>query len=78
MRQKERRIVVTFACDTDVMRAREYFKTEGIDGRLISMPGAITSSCGMAWSSPMSEEERLLDLLKRRVVKADGWYEIEV
>ena len=74
MREKKHIVVFTFHTTSAAMAMEKFCQKEGLPGRLIPAPRAITSDCGIAWSAPVAERERLENAPGRPDV--DGIYEI--
>ena len=47
MRPRELRAILTFPTTTDAMAMERYCTSQGIAGRLIPVPSAISAGCGM-------------------------------
>ena len=56
MREKQLRLVATFATTVAAMQMERYCLAHGIAGRLIPTPRQITADCGLAWSAPAQTE----------------------
>ncbi len=63
MRKKEIKIIVSFYTIADAMAMEKGCKAYDIEGRLIPVPRQISAGCGIAWSSPPGERERLTQVL---------------
>ncbi len=62
MRKKEIKIVVSFHTTTDAMFFEKICKEADVKGRLVPVPKTISTGCGIAWSSPISEKEKIQNL----------------
>lgn len=60
---RETCLVVTFASTHDAMAAERSLLEQGVAGRIIPTPVAISSECGLAWKSPVAAREALLAAL---------------
>ena len=60
MRIKELKTIVTFYTTTGAIAMEKRCKEQGIPGRLIPVPPAITAGCGMAWCMPPEEKDRFM------------------
>lgn len=78
MRKKEQKIVITFATTSAAIHMEKCCKEDGLPGRLIPVPTAITAGCGLAWCMYPSEKEEILSMMKRVGLEAEGIYELEV
>ena len=74
MIRKQERVVFTFRPTTDAMAAESLWKDMG--GRMIPVPGEITSDCGLAWSAEPRLEEILTDTLKTAKISVQGVYRL--
>ena len=54
MRAKSPRVILTFSTTTDAMAMERYCGANGVAGRLIPVPSAISAGCGMCWIAPMN------------------------
>lgn len=59
-------VLVTFHTTTDAMAMESFCRAEGVDGKLVPVPGFITADCGLAWCAPPLQEEAILELLRRK------------
>lgn len=71
MRAKEQRLVVTFSTTAGAMAAEKEFKQNQIPGRLIPVPRQISAGCGLAWSSPPEEQERISRCIEQASLTPD-------
>ena len=62
MMSKAPSAVFTFHTTADAMAAERLCRENGIPGRLIPAPRALTADCGIAWSSPPEQRERVATL----------------
>lgn len=63
MRKKELRLLVMFYTTADAIRMEKECEKRQVPGRLIPVPGNISSGCGMCWCTKPEEEERIGILL---------------
>ena len=59
MREKKDALIVTFAETTQAMAVEKYCHENGLPGRMIPVPRAITAGCGLAWKAAPSDETAL-------------------
>ena len=59
MRERELRVVFTFHTTAAAMAMEKRCRQLSLPGRLIPVPRALTSDCGIAWSAPAAERETL-------------------
>lgn len=76
MREKEFRIILTFATTTDAMAMETYCHENGVAGRLIPVPSAISAGCGMCWSAPVSEKTAIQSAAADAQLHCEGIYEM--
>jgi hypothetical protein len=62
MREKKHLVVITFHTTSAAMAMEKLCQKQGLPGRLIPAPRAITSDCGIAWSAPWDDREKLENL----------------
>jgi len=78
MWMKQLRLVVTFHTTAGAMAVERLCRSEGLEGRLISVPRCLTSDCGIAWSAP----PELREVLERRILESGieiaGFHEVQV
>lgn len=75
-REKEFRVIVTFPTTTDAMTMEAYCAARGVPGRLIPVPSVISAGCGMCWSAPLPQRERVQDAVKAACLRCEGVYEL--
>lgn len=76
MREKVQRLVLAFAAATHAMAAEQYFRQQGIPGRLIPLPGSISAECGLAWSTEPGLQKEMEQLAKNKKIQIQGIYEV--
>lgn len=77
MRKKEIKTVVTFHVTADAIAFEKRCKELGIEGRLIPVPRVLSAGCGMAWASPLSEEERVRAAAEAGDIETEGIWQCE-
>lgn len=78
MREKELRLVITFHTTAEAMAAERFCKEGGIAGRLIPVPRQLSAGCGLAWSAPMQESDRLRAEMEAGRIQVEGWRELSI
>jgi hypothetical protein len=63
MRKKEIKLVVTFHTTADAMAMEKACKINGILGRLIPVPRALSSGCGLSWRANLEDKEQILKMM---------------
>lgn len=76
MREKEFRVIITFATTTDAMAMESYCMARDVPGRLIPVPSAISAGCGMCWSAPYVQKECVTRAIKDAALCCEGVYEM--
>lgn len=76
--QKERRLIVTFHQTADAMQMEKICHAQGIPGRLIPVPSAISAGCGMCWSAPPEAKDEILAAMRAAGLNAQGLTELEI
>ena len=56
MRAKELKLIITFHTTADAMGMEKACKEANAPGRLIPVPRAISSGCGLAWCANLEEK----------------------
>jgi hypothetical protein len=51
-------------------------KEEMTAGRLIPVPRQISAGCGMAWSAPLEEKEKVKALIEAKGIETEGEFEL--
>ncbi len=59
MREKTKKHLITFHNTVGALEMEEYCMREGLPGRLIPVPPAISAGCGMAWCVPDKDWDRM-------------------
>ena len=73
MRERTEKCVVTFRTTAGAMGA---CAEEGLPGRLIPAPRAVTAGCGMCWAAPAEAREEIEELAVKKRLDVDGIYAI--
>ncbi|MCI2057410.1 MAG: DUF3343 domain-containing protein [Oscillibacter sp.] len=76
MREKTKKLVVTFRTTAGAMAMEKACKAEAVPGRLIPVPRAITAGCGMCWAAPPDSRDIIENLVIREHLDVDGLYDI--
>lgn len=74
MREKEKRLIITFHTTAAAIATEKYCKKNNLPGRLIPVPRCITSDCGMAWSAPYDQRPTFED--REDMPEYAGMYEV--
>ena len=76
MREKKRKLVITFHTTTDAMAMEKLCRGKGLPGRLIPVPQQISAGCGMAWRAEPGEEPSLRQAIEAAGLTVEGYYEV--
>ena len=76
MREKTPRVVVTFHTTAEAMATEQMCHDEGIAGKLISAPRALSADCGIAWSAPLSERAAIEAAIAQARIEVAGFHEL--
>ena len=49
MIKRQEKLVITYYTTTAAMAMEKICKEQGVDGRIIPVPGSISADCGLAW-----------------------------
>ncbi|MBQ1281024.1 MAG: DUF3343 domain-containing protein [Oscillospiraceae bacterium] len=78
MRAKQLRVILTFAATTDAMAMERYCQANGVPGRLIPVPSAISAGCGMCWSAPPEARDAVESAAEAAALRKEGIYELMI
>lgn len=65
MRKKELKLVVTFHTTADAMAMEKACKENGVPGRIIPVPRAISAGCGLSWCADLTEREQIKAMMAK-------------
>ena len=78
MREKTRKLVITFHTTAAAMAMETLCRQQGLPGPLIPVPRELTADCGMAWCAPTDAAPALRALADSRNLEYEGWQELLV
>ena len=78
MKKKELRLVVTFHTTADAMAMEKACKEQDVPGRIIPVPRAISSGCGLSWCTELSDREQIVAMMKRAGIEEEEIHECMV
>lgn len=78
MRKKELKTVITFETTTQAIGMESACKKHQIAGRLIPVPKEITAGCGMAWMTPLENEESVVQFMSEYEIIPQGVFQVEI
>ncbi len=76
MRERTRKVVYAFETTVQAMHMEACCMNGGYAGRLIPVPRQITAGCGLAWSAPWEEKEKLEQMMEQNRIKTQGVYDL--
>lgn len=76
MRQKVRKLIISFPDTTDAMAAEKYCREHSIPGRLIPLPAAISAGCGLSWCTELEERKHFEQREDTASFAIEGIYEV--
>ncbi len=75
MRQKTRKLLITFPTTASAIATEQYCQRHNLPGRLIPVPGSVSAGCGMAWCCAIEQRELLCAALREAGIEPSGFYE---
>ena len=78
MRLKQLRLVLTFPSTTAALGWEDFCLRRELPGRLVPLPASISASCGLCWSAPPQERQRLEMALCELSLEGTAMYELEM
>ena len=78
MREKTRKLVITFHTTAAAMAMETLCRQQGLPGRLIPVPRELTADCGMAWCAPLDAGETLRASADAHHLEYADWQELLV
>lgn len=76
MREKQKKLIVTFHTTAAAMAMEKHCAKEGVAGKLISTPRAVSADCGISWCAPIEAREAVEGVLARHALEADTLHEL--
>lgn len=76
MFKKTMKIIISFNSVSDVLKFEKECKNNDIKGKIIPIPREISAGCGMAWSSELSMEEQLMEMIENKNIKIENIYKL--
>lgn len=76
MREKKPCVVVTFHTTAEAMASEQVCREQGLAGRLISAPRALSADCGIAWCAPVDTRDALAAALAAAQIEYAGIHEL--
>ncbi len=76
MREKTKKLFVTFHTTAASMAMEKYCAEAGVEGRLMPVPRALTADCGIAWCCAPESREAVEALLQKQALEYEGIHEL--
>ena len=76
LREKTLRAAITFHTPAEAMATERLCKQEGLPGKLIPAPRALTADCGIAWAGPPESRAALTAALEKAGIEWDEAVEL--
>jgi hypothetical protein len=76
MKEKTKKIVVTFYTTAEAMATKKLCEEKQLDGKLISAPRSLSADCGIAWRSDIALREPLRAALTEAEIEFAGMHEL--
>ena len=77
-KNKKPQLVIAFHTTSEAMAMEKLCKKQGLPGRLIPVPRAITSDCGIAWTAPLEARAELRAAIDEANIEDAGFFEVEL
>lgn len=74
MRKREWRLLITFHTTADAIRMERECEKRKVPGRLIPVPGSISSGCGMCWCVQIEEREEVENLIEELQIEKEAMH----
>lgn len=78
MRKKELKLVVTFHTTADAMAMEKACREQGVPGRLIPVPRALSAGCGLSWCAAVEEKAAIAKAMNQSNIEAESVQECMV
>jgi len=78
MREKRLYVIVTFHTTAEAMATEKTCMKRGVEGRLITVPRALTADCGIAWQGLPETRAVLESTLNDAGIEYEGIHELEM
>ncbi|HIX28313.1 MAG TPA: DUF3343 domain-containing protein [Candidatus Blautia stercoravium] len=75
MREKVKRLVLSFSTTTQAMAAEQWFQGKEMPGRLIPLPGSISAECGLAWCTDIDQKGAVEQAAEEGAIQIQGIHE---
>ena len=72
MREKTKKVVITFHTTAEAIAMEKSCKENEISGRLIPVPRQISSGCGLAFCAPIGDRELILEFMNLKGLSSEA------
>lgn len=69
-------VIVSFHTTAEAFAFEKACRSNSIEGRLTTVPRAISAGCGLAWRAPISSCAKIEAFIKEMDLEYEGIYEI--
>ena len=78
MIKKEKKLVITFSMQDDVMAFNRFCKEHNIPGKVIHIPMTLTAGCGLSFETDLDKKNDIEKIFNDTKLFHEGIYEVEV
>lgn len=78
MIEKEKKLIITFSMQDDVMAFSRFCKKHNIPGKVIHIPMSLTAGCGLSYETDLSYKIDIEKIFNESKLLHEGIYEVEI
>lgn len=78
MLEKEKKLVITFSMQDDVMAFNRYCKENNLPGKVIHIPMNLTAGCGLSFETDLEYKNQIEKIFNENKLFYEGIYEVEI
>lgn len=78
MLNKQKKLIITFSMQDDVMAFNRFCKSNNIEGKVIHIPMSITAGCGLSYEMDLSLKDKIKKMIDENKLFYEAMYELEV
>jgi len=78
MLEKQKKLVITFAMQDEVVAFNRFCKSNNIEGKIIHIPMSLTAGCGLSYEMDLSYKNKIKQIMNDNKLFYEGIYEVEV
>ena len=75
---KEKKLVITFSMQDDVIAFDRFCKKNDINSKIIHIPMSLTAGCGLSYEMDLSYSDSIKKIIKDNGLFYEGIYEVEI